>query len=38
MKLLVMYSYPFHGYLVPLRPKYLPQQPILDHRRLSHPY
>jgi len=31
IKLLFMYSSPLPCYLVPLRPKYLPQHPILGH-------
>ena len=31
MKLLAMKSSPFLCYLVPLRPKYSPQNPILKH-------
>jgi hypothetical protein len=35
IKLLVLYSSPLPCYLVPLRPKYLPQHPILDTLSLS---
>jgi hypothetical protein len=31
IKLLVIYSFPFPCYLVPLRPKYFPQHHILEH-------
>jgi len=31
IKLLVRYSFPLPCYLFPLRPKYLPQRPILEH-------
>ena len=31
MKLFIMYFSPLPCYLVPLRPKYSPQHPILEH-------
>ena len=30
MKILVMYSSPFPYYVVPLRPKYSPEHPVLE--------
>ena len=33
IKLLVMYSCSLHSYFVSLRPKYLPQHPVLEHLR-----
>ena len=33
MKLLIVQSFPLPCYLIPLRPNYLPQHPILEHSR-----